>query len=69
MSSYGGPDPKSKGNLFDKPTMKRARALGLYMTAAGIAVVGVSYASVPLYRLFCSVTGYGGTTQAGTVPW
>ncbi len=28
-----------------------------------IAMVGLSYASVPLYRLFCQVTGYGGTTQ------
>ena len=24
---------------------------------------GLSYASVPLYELFCQVTGYGGTTQ------
>ena len=26
-------------------------------------MVGMSYASVPLYRLFCQVTGFGGTTQ------
>ncbi|KPF46964.1 cytochrome c oxidase assembly protein [Rhizobium sp. AAP43] len=26
-------------------------------------MVGMSYAAVPLYRLFCQVTGYGGTTQ------
>ena len=26
-------------------------------------MVGMSYAAVPLYSLFCSVTGYGGTTQ------
>ncbi|MEZ5871878.1 MAG: cytochrome c oxidase assembly protein [Nitratireductor sp.] len=25
---------------------------------------GLAYASVPLYRIFCQVTGYGGTTQA-----
>lgn len=25
---------------------------------------GLAYASVPLYEMFCSVTGYGGTTQA-----
>lgn len=24
---------------------------------------GLAYASVPLYRIFCQVTGYGGTTQ------
>ncbi len=26
-------------------------------------MVGVAYAAVPLYQLFCQVTGYGGTTQ------
>ena len=26
-------------------------------------MVGAAYASVPLYKLFCQVTGYGGTTQ------
>jgi cytochrome c oxidase assembly protein subunit 11 len=26
-------------------------------------MVGMAYASVPLYQLFCQVTGYGGTTQ------
>lgn len=34
-----------------------------------IGMVGVAYASVPLYRLFCQVTGFGGTTQrAETAP-
>jgi cytochrome c oxidase assembly protein subunit 11 len=27
------------------------------------SMLGVSYAAVPLYQLFCQVTGYGGTTQ------
>jgi cytochrome c oxidase assembly protein subunit 11 len=27
------------------------------------AMVGLAYASVPLYRLFCQVTGFDGTTQ------
>lgn len=33
--------------------------------AAGVAVamLGLAYASVPLYTLFCQVTGFGGTTQ------
>ncbi len=26
-------------------------------------MIGMSYAAVPLYQLFCQVTGYGGTTQ------
>ena len=28
-----------------------------------IGMIGLAYASVPLYELFCRVTGYGGTTQ------
>ena len=28
-----------------------------------IGMVGMSYAAVPLYDLFCRVTGFGGTTQ------
>lgn len=27
------------------------------------SMIGATYASVPLYKLFCEVTGYGGTTQ------
>lgn len=26
-------------------------------------MVGMAYAAVPLYRMFCQLTGYGGTTQ------
>jgi len=35
------------------------------LTAAFTAVVmvGAAFAAVPLYNLFCKVTGYGGTTQ------
>ncbi len=31
--------------------------------ALALSMVGVAYAAVPLYRLFCQITGYGGTTQ------
>ena len=36
--------------------------------AAGLAVlmIGAAYAAVPLYDLFCRVTGYGGTTQVAS---
>jgi cytochrome c oxidase assembly protein subunit 11 len=32
-------------------------------TGLVMAMLGLAYASVPLYRLFCQVTGFGGTTQ------
>ena len=35
----------------------------LAIGAVVVGMLGLSYASVPLYRLFCQVTGYGGTTQ------
>jgi cytochrome c oxidase assembly protein subunit 11 len=30
-----------------------------------IGMVGMSFAAIPLYRLFCSATGYGGTPSIG----
>jgi len=33
------------------------------LAAVVVAMVGVAYAAVPLYRIFCQATGYGGTTQ------
>ncbi len=34
-------------------------------TAVVLGMVGLSFAAVPLYRMFCAVTGYGGTPQIG----
>ena len=31
-----------------------------------VVMVGAAYAAVPLYRLFCQLTGFGGTTQVAT---
>ena len=44
-------------------TPRRHLALALSMGGLACAMVGLSYAAVPLYQLFCQVTGYGGTTQ------
>ena len=41
----------------------RNARLALMLGGMVCAMVGVAFASVPLYRLFCQVTGYGGTTQ------
>ena len=37
--------------------------LALSLAALVTGMVGLSFASVPLYRLFCQVTGYGGVPQ------
>ncbi|KAG2217932.1 hypothetical protein INT45_004059 [Circinella minor] len=34
---------------------------GMYAAAIFISMLGLSYAAVPLYRLFCASTGYSGT--------
>ena len=50
---------------------RNPRNLRVAIMAASVAagMVGLSFASVPLYRLFCQVTGFGGTTQrAETAP-
>ena len=39
------------------------RRIAISLSALVLMMVGLSYASVPLYDLFCRVTGYGGTTQ------
>ncbi|WHO38680.1 cytochrome c oxidase assembly protein [Sphingobium sp. AP49] len=33
------------------------------MAVIGLAMLGLGFASVPLYRIFCQATGFGGTTQ------
>ncbi len=39
------------------------------LVAVVLVSTGLAFASVPLYRLFCQVTGFGGTTQvAESVP-
>lgn len=47
-----------------KPSTQR-RNLNTLMILVGVVafMTGLAYASVPLYRLFCQATGYGGTPQ------
>lgn len=52
--------------------MAKARTRNGIVAATLVAVVGgmvgLSFASVPLYRLFCQVTGFGGTPNIATAP-
>ncbi|WP_156255125.1 cytochrome c oxidase assembly protein [Sandarakinorhabdus oryzae] len=47
----------------DAATDRSNRRVGVAAALVAVAMIGLAYASVPLYRLFCQVTGYGGTTQ------
>ena len=39
--------------------------LAVVLGCVAFAMVGASFAAIPLYRVFCAVTGYGGTPQIG----
>ena len=40
--------------------------VAVILMAIVVGMVGMAYAAVPLYSIFCQVTGYGGTTQRST---
>jgi cytochrome c oxidase assembly protein subunit 11 len=47
-----------------RPDKNRTNAVIATVCVAFFAgMVGMAYAAVPFYKLFCQVTGYGGTTQ------
>lgn len=56
---------KARLHLEERGRDARRKAVenASYLTALVVGMVGVTYASVPLYRMFCQATGYGGTTQ------
>lgn len=45
------------------PSDRKHRFVAVSLLALVAGMVGMSYAAVPLYQMFCQVTGYGGTTQ------
>jgi cytochrome c oxidase assembly protein subunit 11 len=55
-----GPDPSSA------PLGERNATIAVYFLALAVGVAGLSYAAVPLYKVFCQATGFGGTTQTAT---
>ena len=46
-------NPKPKSNL----------KTGLMAGGLAVAMVGMGFAAVPLYRIFCQITGFCGTTM------
>jgi cytochrome c oxidase assembly protein subunit 11 len=45
---------------------RRNAKVGIIAFLGALAMLGLGYASVPLYDLFCRVTGFGGTTQVAS---
>ncbi len=55
----------SDRNDKDDLAKKNAR-IGMIALLIVVLMLGLSFASVPLYNLFCRVTGFDGTTQVAT---
>lgn len=45
------------------PSARRRVATALVLGGVVFGMAGLAFAAVPLYRLFCQVTGFGGTVQ------
>ncbi|NNF80680.1 MAG: cytochrome c oxidase assembly protein [Rhizobiales bacterium] len=53
---------------IEKQNTPRNGLLAGVCVAVVAGMIGLSYAAVPLYQLFCQVTGFGGTTQRAEAP-
>jgi len=59
------PSTPSKRTL--RARLGRNGGVALICAVGIVGMVGAAYASVPLYRVFCQVTGYGGTVRKADV--
>lgn len=44
------------------------KRVGAIMSLVAAGMLGMAYAAVPLYQMFCQATGYAGTTRRVTTP-
>lgn len=49
-----------------RPSSRRLAITAAIVAAIVAGMTGLSFAAVPLYRAFCQLTGYGGTTQTAS---
>src|SRR5690606_2484351 len=52
--------------MASRPLETRNLRIAVIALLVAVGMLGLGYAAVPLYRLFCQVTGFGGTTQRAT---
>ena len=50
----------------DAETARRNLRVGAMAFMGAVLMLGLGYAAVPLYEMFCRVTGFGGTTQVAS---
>lgn len=63
--SRGAKSRNRKSESQEEAWKTRNKTVLTYITAAGVGMIGLSYAAVPLYRLYCQASGLGGTAVAG----
>ncbi|MFY8210002.1 MAG: cytochrome c oxidase assembly protein, partial [Caulobacter sp.] len=63
-------NPTSKDDLTPQQQMaRRNKKVATICVATFVGMIGAAYAAVPLYKLFCQVTGFDGTVRrAETAP-
>jgi len=65
MEYYKGKGRMSSSSGYTQE--ERNQQLAWYSAAVVVGAIGATYASVPLYKIFCQATGFGGTTQRVTL--
>lgn len=65
FQSRGAKNQKRKFRGQEEEWKTRNKTVLTYIAAAGVGMIGLSYAAVPLYRLYCQASGLGGTAVAG----
>ena len=65
MSRPDRSDPGAEGRQKTEltPQQRRNRVVAFAVAGVFVAMVGASYAAVPLYKAFCQATGYDGTVK------
>ncbi|KAI6183487.1 Cytochrome c oxidase assembly protein COX11, mitochondrial [Aphelenchoides bicaudatus] len=58
-------EPKFSSKAEDNETLKRAatRDTMFYVISLGVIAIGLTFAAIPAYRMFCEATSFGGLTQ------
>jgi len=52
--------------MSERTDIRALRRKAIPYAGVALGMLGMAYAAVPLYDLFCRVTGFGGTTQQST---
>ena len=61
--SETGSEPRPAAKAGDSAQARRNKRVALICGVTFFGMVGAAYASVPLYKLFCQVTGFDGTVR------